>query len=120
MTLRALVLWIWLVGAACAETVTVATVTSPGNVVTATVTLNGEGRAGYTVSRSGVPVIAESRLGFILADAPKLERNFKAAGSATRSVDETWLRAQSLQRAASPAGGKGLSRAPSRHRVSGV
>jgi alpha-glucosidase len=90
MTLRALVLCVSLVGAASAETVTVATVSSPGNVLTATVTLNGEGRAGYTVSRSGVPVITESRLGFILGDAPKLERNFKAAGSATRSVDETW------------------------------
>ena len=34
-------------------------------------------------------MIAESRLGFLLTDAPKLERNFRGDG-ATRSVDETW------------------------------
>jgi alpha-glucosidase len=69
---------------------TVATVASPGNVLQVSVTLNDEGRPGYSVSRAGVPVITESRLGFLLADAPKLERNFKAGGTATRNVDETW------------------------------
>lgn len=76
------------VGVASADTV--ATVSSPGNVLSVAVTLNGEGRAGYAVSRAGKPVVNESRLGFILADAPKLERNFTASGSSTRSVDETW------------------------------
>ena len=70
--------------------VTVGTIGSPGSVLNVTVTLNDEGRPGYTVTRSGAPVITESRLGFLLTDAPKLERNFKAAGTATRSVDETW------------------------------
>ena len=70
--------------------VTVATVTSPGNVLKVSVTLTDEGRPGYTVSRAGAPVITESRLGFLLTDAPKLERDFKAAGTATRRVDETW------------------------------
>src|SRR5690349_15147275 len=70
---------------------TVGTVSSPGGVLTVTVTLNDEGRPGYEVMRAGVPVITESRLGFLLTDAPKLERNFQAAGApATRSVDETW------------------------------
>ncbi len=69
---------------------TVATVASPGNVLTVTVSLDNDGRPSYAVSRSGVPVIAESRLGFLLTDAPKLERNFKVSGSATRNVDETW------------------------------
>jgi alpha-glucosidase len=69
---------------------TVGTVSSPGNVLQVTVTLNGEGRPGYAVTRAGAPVITESRLGFLLTDAPKLERNFKAAGTATRSVDQTW------------------------------
>ncbi|HEV7716060.1 MAG TPA: glycoside hydrolase family 97 protein, partial [Steroidobacteraceae bacterium] len=69
---------------------TVGTVSSPGGVLRVTVTLNDEGRPGYAVSRAGAPVISESRLGFWLTDAPKLERNFKAAGAATRSVDETW------------------------------
>ncbi|MGQ0835581.1 MAG: glycoside hydrolase family 97 protein [Gammaproteobacteria bacterium] len=69
---------------------TVATVASPGDVLQVTITINGEGRPAYAVTRSGVPVVAESRLGFLLTDAPKLERNFKAAATATRSVDETW------------------------------
>jgi len=69
---------------------TVATVSSPGNVLQVSVTLNDEGRPGYAVTRSGVPVIAESRLGFLLTDAPKLERNFKAGETTTRSVDERW------------------------------
>lgn len=89
MPVRALAaLLISIAGVASAETV--ATVSSPGKILTVAVTLNGEGRIGYAVSRSGAPVISESRLGFILADAPKLERNFKATGSSTRSVDETW------------------------------
>jgi alpha-glucosidase len=68
----------------------VASVSSPGEILTVTVTLNGEGRPGYTIDRRGRPVILESRLGFLLTDAPKLERNFRLGETATRSVDETW------------------------------
>ncbi|MFT3905856.1 MAG: glycoside hydrolase family 97 protein [Steroidobacteraceae bacterium] len=68
----------------------VASIDSPGKVLSVTATLNDEGRPGYSINRLGQPVIGESRLGFILADAPKLERNFIATGSETRSVDETW------------------------------
>ena len=39
---------------------------------------------------AALPVIAESRLGFILADAPKLERGFRLDGAERRSHDETW------------------------------
>ena len=45
---------------------------------------------GLCVTRADRPVINESRLGFILADAPKLERNFTLGGTRTRSSDETW------------------------------
>ncbi|MGH8315824.1 MAG: glycoside hydrolase family 97 N-terminal domain-containing protein, partial [Steroidobacterales bacterium] len=68
----------------------VATISSPGKILTVTVTLNGDGRAGYAVSRSGKPVINESRLGFLFADAPKFDRNLALASSATRTIDETW------------------------------
>ncbi len=68
----------------------VAGVSSPGGALTVTVSLNDEGRPGYAIVRRGRPVIAESRLGFLLTDAPKLERNFELTGSSTRSVDETW------------------------------
>ncbi len=65
-------------------------VASPEGVLEVTVDVNGEGRPEYSVSRLGRPVILPSRLGFILTDAPKLERNFEIASSGRRSADETW------------------------------
>jgi alpha-glucosidase len=65
-------------------------VASPEGVLSITVDVNGEGRPEYSVSRLGRPVILPSRLGFILTDAPKLERNFEIASSERRSADETW------------------------------
>lgn len=76
--------------AAGAANTTIGTVASPGNVLQVIVTLDGDGRPGYAVNRAGAPVITESRLGFLLTDAPKLERNFKLGDSATRSADERW------------------------------
>lgn len=69
---------------------TVATTMSPGKRLTVALELDNDGRPSYTVSRVGKPVIATSRLGFILADAPKLDRNFKLASQSSRSVDESW------------------------------
>jgi len=68
----------------------VASADSPSHVIHVDVTLNGEGRVGYIVSRQGKPVIAESRLGFLFTDAPQLLRNFVVGGKSTRSFDETW------------------------------
>ena len=65
-------------------------VSSPEGVLTVSVDVNGEGRPEYGVTRLGRPVIKPSRLGFILTDAPKLERNFEIASSERRSADETW------------------------------
>jgi hypothetical protein len=48
------------------------------------------GRPEYSVSRRGSPVILPSRLGFLLTDAPKLERNFAIAEAGRRSVDTRW------------------------------
>jgi alpha-glucosidase len=67
-----------------------ATAASPGGVLSVTVGVNGEGRPEYTVSRLGQPVIAASRLGFILTDAPKLERNFTVSADAPTQHDDTW------------------------------
>ena len=36
------------------------------------------------------PIVDWSRLGFILADAPKLERNFAIGDVQQRSFDDTW------------------------------
>jgi len=68
----------------------IAQVESPGKVLSVEVSLDNDGRAAYSVSRRGKPVITPSRLGFLLADAPKLERNFALASSSTRSQDDTW------------------------------
>lgn len=82
-----LILALW-AGVASAETV--ATVSSPGNVLSVSVTIDEEGRPGYTVTRGGREIVTQSRLGFLLTDAPKLERNFTGDGVETRSFDETW------------------------------
>lgn len=66
------------------------TVSSPDGVLSVQVTADPDGRPSYAVSRLGRPVVAPSRLGFILTDAPKLERGLVPAAGATRTVDETW------------------------------
>ncbi|MDB5417904.1 MAG: alpha-glucosidase [Phenylobacterium sp.] len=65
-------------------------IASPDNVLSVEVNTDGDGRASYAVARFGKPVIAPSKLGFLLVDAPKLDRNMAAAELARRSVDETW------------------------------
>ncbi|NZA25275.1 glycoside hydrolase family 97 protein [Luteimonas sp. SJ-92] len=68
----------------------VARVSSPDGSLEVAVTTDPEGRASYSVSRSGRAVIAPSRLGIMLTDAPKLERNLDLVEQRTRSHDETW------------------------------
>ena len=63
---------------------------SPGNVLSVEVATNGEGRPEYRLLRQGAPVIATSRLGFLLTNAPKLERNFAIVGTHTTEHDDTW------------------------------
>ena len=65
-------------------------VSSPDSVLSVSVGVDDDGRPQYSVAREGKPVIATSRLGFLLTDAPKLERNFAIASQATRSADDTW------------------------------
>ena len=80
-----LTLWISVAGAE-----TLGTVSSPSNVLSVSVTVNDEGRPGYSITRGGREIVTESRLGFLLTDAPKLERNFRGDRVQTRSFDETW------------------------------
>lgn len=76
-----------LASAASAAPVSVA---SPSKVLSVEVDTDNDGRPSYSVKRFGRTVIAPSRLGFMLVNAPKLERGFIVAGSSTRSHDETW------------------------------
>ena len=68
----------------------VATATSPDGKLTLAITINGEGRAGYSVSREGTPVIGESHLGFLFSDSRQLLRNMELQRATTSSRDETW------------------------------
>ncbi len=63
---------------------------SPDGRLAVTVRVNGEGRPEYSVRRGDHLLIDWSRLGFILADAPKLERNFQLAAQPQKSFDDTW------------------------------
>jgi alpha-glucosidase len=83
---------LWLTGAAAAAAPSPppVAVQSPGGVLTVKVGVDADGRPEYSVEHAGRPVIAASRLGFLLIDRPKLERNFAVAGSSTRTFDETW------------------------------
>jgi len=67
-----------------------ASIQSPGGVLTVSVRVNGEGRPEYSIARKGQAVVDWSRLGFILADAPKLERNFEIERTDQKSFDDTW------------------------------
>lgn len=67
---------------------TIARIESPGRVLAVELTLD-EGRIDYTVRRFGEPVIAPSRLGFLLRGG-KLERHFELAAQSSREVDERW------------------------------
>lgn len=71
-----------------ADAETVARVSSPGKVLSVALELD-EGRLSYRVDRFGEPVIAPSRLGFLLRGG-KFDRNLALASQDTRSVDETW------------------------------
>jgi alpha-glucosidase len=67
----------------------VASVASPGDVLAVELLLE-DGRPSYRVMRFGEPVIGASRLGFVLKDSGKLDRNFELTSQQTRTADDTW------------------------------
>lgn len=64
-------------------------VSSPGKVLTVELSIQG-GIPHYEVKRRGTPVIAPSRLGFMLRGDGKFEHGIRIEGHATKAVDETW------------------------------
>ncbi|TFW19356.1 glycoside hydrolase family 97 protein [Massilia arenosa] len=76
-------------GSALADNI-LAAVSSPGHVLDVTVQLTGDGRLAYEVQRKGKPLIAPSRLGFILTNAPALDGGFSLAGQSVSEHDDTW------------------------------
>ena len=67
-----------------------ARIASPDARIAVEVTTDNEGRASYTVSRDGRPVIAASRLGLMFTDAPKLERNLAITAHRSSTHDARW------------------------------
>ena len=67
-----------------------ASVASPGKIIVVSLRTDGDGRAEYRIERDQHTLVEWSRLGFILADAPKLERNFEIRQVTQRSFDDTW------------------------------
>jgi len=65
-------------------------VQSPGGTLAVAVEIGNEGRAVYSITRLGKPVIARSQLGFLFTDAPQIARDMAIESSATREFDETW------------------------------
>jgi alpha-glucosidase len=74
---------------ACAEPRPIASLESPGRVLRVELTLD-DGRPGYRVQRMGEPLIETSRLGFLLREGGRLERDMALVSHGTRAVDETW------------------------------
>ncbi len=68
----------------------VATADSPDHVLSVKVLVDGEGRLSYEVDRKGVPLIAPSRLGFLLANARELDGHFNLDGQESSTHDDTW------------------------------
>jgi alpha-glucosidase len=68
----------------------VASQASPGAVLNVNISLDDDGRVQYSVTRKGRPVIEPSQLGFLLTDAPKLDRNFSVSDTQKRTNDDTW------------------------------
>ena len=64
--------------------------TSPDGKVSVELTLDGDGRALYTVTRNGKAIIAPSRLGFLFTDVAKIDRRLEVTGSEVRDFDQTW------------------------------
>jgi alpha-glucosidase len=83
----------WVAGLALAQAAfpaDPAEVRSPDGVLQVQLRVDNDGRPEYCIARKGKPLVDWSRLGFILADAPKLERNFAVVNVAKRSFDDTW------------------------------
>ncbi|WP_088311146.1 glycoside hydrolase family 97 protein [Novosphingobium sp. B 225] len=63
---------------------------SPDGSVAVTLSIDGDGRAAYAVTRKGKPILAPSRLGFLFTDVAKIDRKLTVTGTELRDFDETW------------------------------
>ena len=66
---------------------------SPGGVLTVEAFTDNDGRPMYAVLRQGRMVVAPSKLGFLLTDAPALERGLAITAGQPVTFDETCVKA---------------------------
>jgi len=76
-------------GAVSAEDL-MASVESPGKVLKVSLQVAPDGRLSYQVERNGQPVIAPSRLGFVLASDKPLDAGFAMERHLVTAHDSTW------------------------------
>ena len=88
--LSAAVLCLLLCPLAEASAATVAETASPDGRLAVQLDLSGEGRLAYRVLRDGQPLIADSRLGFILRNGRQFLRGLALESQSSRSHDATW------------------------------
>lgn len=65
-------------------------VASPDGSLVASVQLAGGGRLAWRLDRRGTPLIAPSRLGFLLANAPQMDGGFSLRERTESAHDDTW------------------------------
>jgi alpha-glucosidase len=66
------------------------TLRSPGGVLEVAVSTDSDGRPVWSLARAGKPLIAPSRLGFLLTDGLPMVRGFTIIGAETASADTAW------------------------------
>ena len=90
MTLRWMIGLVALGAAHPALAEVVAKAESPDRTIAVAVSIDGDGRATYAVTRKGRPVIADSALGFLFTDAAKFDRGLALVDAKTAKSDSSW------------------------------
>ncbi|WP_022672893.1 glycoside hydrolase family 97 protein [Novosphingopyxis baekryungensis] len=68
----------------------VASASSPDGHITVSIDWDGEGHFSYAIARDGTPLIENSRLGFLMDNAPPISRFLELADVQTDRADMTW------------------------------
>lgn len=73
-----------------AQSAPLAGASSPNGSIRVSLGIDNDGRVEYSINRNGKPLIAPSRLGFLLSDSYAMVRGFMFEGQQTASGDDTW------------------------------
>jgi len=76
--------------AACSADKSAGTVSSPDKTLSVSVQVTGDGHINYRVQRRGKELIAPSKLGFLLQNAPQMDQGFTLEKQSVTEHDDTW------------------------------